>query len=124
VWTDFPSALRESFLMGDDICGSVQWQGPVPEDYKAQNNWPSAQPEFKEALDLYYSTMMPFARSVLPLFALALGLEETALDHLHKFPMGALRCLQYPSQESNSSEDTPGFLAHTDYTCKLVTSHP
>ncbi|ORY23120.1 hypothetical protein BCR39DRAFT_549911 [Naematelia encephala] len=107
------ATLRESFIMGDDITDPVQWQGAVPADIKPQNIWPPDMPEFKQALDAYYSVMAPFARSILRLFSLSLGLEETALDHTHEFPMNALRPLHYPPQEPD--ESAAGFLAHADF---------
>ncbi|WWD10151.1 hypothetical protein V865_008285 [Kwoniella europaea PYCC6329] len=107
------ATLRESFIMGDDLLDPKQYSGSVPEGMKPQNIWPTAMPEFKEALDDYYSVLMPFARSILHLFCLALGLEETALDGLHQHPMAALRALHYPPQDP--SESAAGFLAHADF---------
>lgn len=103
--------------MGDDKTDPVQYQGQVPGGMSAQNIWPETMPEFKETLDRYYAVTKSFAESVLHLFALTLGLEETALDHLHDFPMCALRALHYPPQKP--SEGAAGFLAHADFSCKI-----
>ena len=104
--------------MGDDLTDPVQYQGALPEGITTQNIWPAALPRYKQALDKYYAVTLGFARSILHLFALALDLEETALDHLHRFPMCALRALHYPPQAP--SADAAGFLAHADFSCKFL----
>ena len=115
------AALRESFIMGEDPLDPVQWDGPAPEGIKPQNIWPSSQPDFKQALDKYYAKLLPFARAILGLFALILGLDEHALDEYHQFPMCALRALHYPPQEP--SESAAGFLAHADFSCESPFQH-
>jgi isopenicillin N synthase-like dioxygenase len=72
----------------------------------------------KVALDRYYAAALPFARTTLRLFSLAMGLEENALDDMHVDPLWALRCQHYPPQAPD--EEANGFLAHSDFSCTLA----
>lgn len=107
--------LRESFFIGEDYTEEEQWQGPIPDGIKEQNIWPDAMPQLRVAVYMYYHKILPFARSLLHLFALALGLDETALDAEHKFPIMALRCNHYPPQKPDDLSH--GFNAHADFSC-------
>jgi len=107
------SNLRESFNVGEDLTDPVQYSGPLDPSVKPQNQWPESLPQMKATLDKYLKTVLPFAHATLRLFALALGLEEDALDKLHVDPLWAMRCQHYPPQDP--AEEGNGFLAHSDF---------
>jgi isopenicillin N synthase-like dioxygenase len=75
--------------------------------------WPTSFPRLREGLYEYYSHVYPWARQLLRIFALALGLDEDAFEEQHKFPITGMRALHYPPQEPE--EDTPGLNAHADF---------
>lgn len=53
-----------------------------------------------------------FSKNLLQIFALALGLEETALDETFQFPMTDITMQYYPVQDPN---DQSSISPHADY---------
>lgn len=75
------------------------------------NVWPDL-PGFREEVSAYYRAVFALGRTLLRGFALALGLEETALDRFVLKPPSQLRLVHYPP-----SPGATGIAAHTDYEC-------
>lgn len=75
--------------------------------------WPATFPRLREGLYEYYSHVYPWARQLLRIFALALGLDEGAFEKQYRFPITGMRALHYPPQELGV--DTPGLQAHADF---------
>lgn len=88
---------------------------------KPQNIWPKDAPFFREGLYRYYSHVFPLAMKLVRIFALAFGLEETALDSIFKFPITGMRALHYPPMPVEE-DGTIGLGAHTDFSCMSIRS--
>lgn len=78
------------------------------------NKWPEID-GFRAAVAAYYEAVFALGCRLLGGFALALGLQEKALDHLVTCPPSKLRLIHYPVDPS--AQDAPGIGAHTDYEC-------
>lgn len=88
--------LKEAFSMGDDPLDPEQrrywpFADDVPSQWKHQNIWPPAAPWLRDALYEYYHHVVPFARALTAVFALAMGLQENALDGMFNFPITGMR---------------------------------
>ncbi|GAA5843314.1 hypothetical protein JCM11251_007283 [Rhodosporidiobolus azoricus] len=107
--------LRESFAMGDDFLDEEQaYPGEVPSETKRQNMWPEDFPELRRGLYAYYQHVNAFARELLRIFAIALGLPEDGLEQFYgPDTITGMRALHYPPQEPE--ELTPGLGAHSDF---------
>ncbi len=75
--------------------------------------WPHGMSEFREKLCAYQSAMIGLARRLTRIFALALGLPETAFDDFIRVPEASMRILHYPVQHVSRDEQN-GIGAHTD----------
>ncbi|KIW23611.1 uncharacterized protein PV07_11798 [Cladophialophora immunda] len=107
---------KESFLLTYD-----PELDPVPPQLTAlqrallvENNFPADQPDFKDQLVSYHSRLIRLSRVLVQAFALALGLEKTALDGLFSSPHSTMKIIHYPPQEPESQDET-GIGAHTDF---------
>lgn len=107
--------LKEAFAIGDDP--NDPEQNPPPNldrsPYPARGNqWPSSPANFRKIMYKYHTTILSFSKTLMRLIALSLDLDEKYFDHMSNFPMGGLRALHYPSQETTSDV---GIGAHADY---------
>jgi isopenicillin N synthase-like dioxygenase len=112
---DTPSDLKETFSMGPperprhppaDAAEAFVYE-PTP--------WPAALPEFRPALQAYYSAMSDLVARIMTVFAEALQLPSSFFDSRIDRHASALRVLNYPAL---SEPPEPGQLragAHTDY---------
>ena len=113
------TAVRESFAMSHSL--SLDNGGIAQTNGRGKNNiFPAAMPEFRKVLERYHAETSRFALSMLRLFALELGIEETDLKHWQAHPGGAIRPAHYPPQDPG--EKAIGHLAHTDSTCEKRTT--
>lgn len=80
------------------------------------NRWPEALgPEWKAKVVGYYNECFAFGLCLWRAFAMALGLEEEALDKLVTFPPCNKRMLRHPytpEHKDLSPRDAPGTVAH------------
>ncbi|KAF7557469.1 hypothetical protein G7Z17_g742 [Cylindrodendrum hubeiense] len=109
---------NETFRMGNDYTEPEQ-EDPdyIVEKARTFNQWPDALPEFREALYKYWNALVIFTKKLQGIFALALGLEESALDHLFKRPL-----MDITIQHYCQGKVKPGLGAHADFgafTCLL-----
>lgn len=100
----------ESFLAlhevsPDDPAYGTPLQGP--------NQWPAGLPSFRHAATAYASAMEGLARRLMPVMALALGLDENYFTPFFERPTTFLRLLHYPPQPIE--EGLFGSAPHTDY---------
>ncbi|MGH7095089.1 MAG: isopenicillin N synthase family dioxygenase [Stellaceae bacterium] len=79
------------------------------------NQWPHWLPEFRPAIETYRAEAERVARRIIRLIAVALGLEETALDRHFAKPTSFLRLLCYPPHPAMAGDDQFGAAPHTDY---------
>ncbi|CZR54731.1 uncharacterized protein PAC_04615 [Phialocephala subalpina] len=107
--------LKEAFATGDDPNDPEQ-NPPADLDrspYPAKGNqWPSSPSNFRKIMYEYHAAILAFSKVLMRLIALSLDLPEEYFDHMSHFPMGGLRALHYPSQETTSDV---GIGAHADY---------
>ena len=81
--------------------------------YRSANKWPSDLPGFRETCLAYTSALEMLARSLVPLYALALDLPETHFDEAFAKPMFKLRMTHYPPQDPTADNEF-GLAPHTD----------
>jgi len=81
--------------------------------FRAQNQWPEAVPEVRTLSMAYAGAMEKLAKSLLPLYALALDLPPDGFDEAFKEPMFTLRLSRYPRQDV-IEENQFGIAPHTD----------
>jgi isopenicillin N synthase-like dioxygenase len=113
--TDTPPDLKETFSMGPinrpaappvDAAEAFAFE-PTP--------WPAVLPQFRPAMEAYYTAMADLIARVMTLFAKALSLPRDFFDQRIDRHTSALRLLNYPVL---SEPPRPGQLragAHTDY---------
>ncbi|GAA6015480.1 hypothetical protein JCM10207_008609 [Rhodosporidiobolus poonsookiae] len=107
---------KESFIIGEDpLDPDHAWIGKDPEEGDGPMNiWPAGQDRFRQAFQRYYKESYRFAQALLRVYALALGLDELALDKYFEFPTANANCLHYPPQDAGDKEIV-GLAAHCDY---------
>ncbi|CAK7235928.1 hypothetical protein SEUCBS140593_009447 [Sporothrix eucalyptigena] len=105
---------RASYSLGRDYTNPEQHfvqkasEGTVP-----LNQWPDeVLPEFRTIIYEYYQEVFVFARKMLQIFALALGLDETDLDDTFRFPLNDITMQYYPVQDPNEQSS---IVPHADY---------
>jgi isopenicillin N synthase-like dioxygenase len=81
------------------------------------NVWPHLA-GFRAAVSDYYAAAFTLGRVLLRGFALAAGLDETALDRHVTAPPSQLRLVHYPFDPR--AHDATGIGAHTDYECFTI----
>jgi isopenicillin N synthase-like dioxygenase len=91
-----------------DRKASLDW-GPSLEGV----GWPS--PELRDAYERYYAEMQRVAGTLVHAFALALGLDEHALDRFFDDRSSSLRVIDYPAGASGARAG-----AHRDYGCLTI----
>lgn len=106
--------MHESFDMGPE--------GEAADGSTQRNVWPDSSllPSFRATSEAYYRQAIAVFRRLLPLFALALGMQdEHFFDDKSDRDSSILRFLYYPpqSQPSTATNDSKvlGIGAHTDY---------
>ncbi|THU84463.1 Clavaminate synthase-like protein [Dendrothele bispora CBS 962.96] len=106
-----------SALLSDDATAGAAMTGT--------NVWPPEDvlPGFKEPVLAYYRAAVDLGRSLFPLFALALDLEEDFFKEKITKPAAIMRLLHYPPQKASTVEkdgSVIGIGAHTDYECFTI----
>ncbi|KIW00360.1 uncharacterized protein PV09_08073 [Verruconis gallopava] len=108
------SKRRAAFSMGRDYTNPEQhFVAVAPGGTVTINQWPEDDlPEFRRIIYDYYQDVFRFARKLLQIFALALGLDERDLDETFRYPLNDITMQYYPIQSPNAqSSITP----HADY---------
>ncbi|KAJ3836648.1 hypothetical protein F5878DRAFT_624630 [Lentinula raphanica] len=85
-----------------------------------RNTWPSGLPKFREAALRYYDAVVNLGKSLFPIFALALELDEHFFDEKTNNAAALMRSLRYPPQENLKDEHVIGIGAHTDWECFTI----
>ncbi|KFX93731.1 hypothetical protein V490_04722 [Pseudogymnoascus sp. VKM F-3557] len=109
---------RDSFSVGTDFTepeqvaargGTHLVTGPVP-----QNQWPDEIPEFRKTFYEYYHQCYRFAQQLFRIFALSLGLEESAFAETFKSPLTDVMIQHYfPAPERKYYEEL--LFGHADF---------
>jgi isopenicillin N synthase-like dioxygenase len=82
---------------------------------QGSNQWPQGLPAFRPAIETYRAAAERVSRRIIRLIAVALGLEDTALDRHFAKPTTFLRLLRYPPHPVEAGDDQFGSAPHTDY---------
>jgi isopenicillin N synthase-like dioxygenase len=82
--------------------------------FRGVNRWPADLPGFRETALDYMRAMEGLGRSLVPIYAVALGLPADWFDDKFREPMFTLRMTHYPQQDPMSPEDEWGLAPHAD----------
>ena len=82
--------------------------------FRGRNRWPAGLPGFREVVLDYARAMEGLGRSLVPVYAAALGLPAGWFDDKFREPMFTLRMTHYPQQDPMSPEDEWGLAPHAD----------
>lgn len=100
----------------------VQDVGEIPEEVREYLKfdsdgfpWSETDPRFEEEVVGVWRAVLKLGRALLRSFALALGLEETALDGKFEWPDAAVAVNWYPTQKEGSGEGDVSIGSHTDF---------
>lgn len=83
-------------------------------DPQGNNRWPEGHPEFREANERYMREMTRVSFRLLEVFALGLGLDPKALDHMFEPSHTSFLRLNYYPIVPNAAEDDLGISPHKD----------
>jgi len=78
------------------------------------NQWPPGMPDFKRAMLDYFAVVEKLARSLLPGFAAALGLDPDFFVPMFDDPMMMLKLNHYPAQDAPKHAKEIGVVGHSD----------
>lgn len=81
--------------------------------FRGMNLWPTDLPEVRAKAMAYADATERLGKSLLPLYAVALGLPAGAFDAAFSEPMYTLRLSHYPQQAPNA-DNSFGLAPHTD----------
>ncbi|CAN5502464.1 2-oxoglutarate and iron-dependent oxygenase domain-containing protein [soil metagenome] len=105
--------LKESYELGmdlpltdEDVASGRPLHGP--------NRWPADKPWLETAAMEYFDATIGLGRSLLKIFAVAVGKDEGFFLQYAKKPMVQSRLFHYPPQQSFTNLEL-GAAAHTDY---------
>ncbi|KAK5653661.1 hypothetical protein OQA88_8691 [Cercophora sp. LCS_1] len=114
--------IRESFSWGYDPRHdpSVSTIDAIPKEameYLKMEDfpWSNTSPEFKQGVVELWQAVLKLGRAMLRVFALALGLEEHALDEKFTYPDAAVALNWYPTQKAGSGDGDVSIGSHTDF---------
>lgn len=103
--------MHESFDLGPE--------GQAADGTVQHNVWPNATllPRFQETCEEYYKQVLLVFKKLLPLFALALDLDEHFFADKSTRDASILRLLYYPAAKpgAEANEKVLGIGSHTDY---------
>ncbi len=120
-----PPDLKETFNVGPLELPGGNLDPQAAAFAFASNHWPVEPAGFRDALEDYYRALRGLSDRVMEIFAAALGLPRGFFAESFKYPMSALRVINYPELEQPPE---PGQLragAHTDYgTLTLLLQQP
>ena len=81
--------------------------------FRGVNRWPDL-PGFRETALAYMAAMEGLGRTLVPIYAAALGLPANWFDDKFREPMFTLRMTHYPQQAPTSPGDEWGLAPHAD----------
>lgn len=110
-----PGDLKESFSIGPTHVPQDDYHcGVAAGAHFEPNLWPDI-PGFREAYTDYFDAMSDLSRSLMRIFALALGLTETFFDDKIDRHISMFRVLSYPPQKEKPLPNQMRAGVHSDY---------
>jgi len=104
--------LVESFFVKRDLATDHP-DVVAGKQFRGQNLWPASSPEVRRLAMAYADAAERLGVSLLPLYALALGLPPDWFSPAFREPMYTLRLSHYPQQPA-AADNTFGLAPHTD----------
>ncbi|KAF7964711.1 hypothetical protein HWV62_3683, partial [Athelia sp. TMB] len=87
---------------------------------EGENFWPAGPSGFRESALRYYHAALRLAKTLFPLFALALDLPGDFFDDKTQHSAALMKLLHYPPQMGQVDERIMGIGAHTDWECFTI----
>ena len=84
------------------------------------NRWPGDLPGFRETVYGYYEAIRALGRNLFQAFAIALDLPDDFFEPLITKPLGQIRLIHYPPDQSEDAPTRWGIGPHTDYECFTI----
>lgn len=81
--------------------------------FRGANKWPANLPGFRDTVNEYCKVMEALAKSLLPIYAVALDMAPDAFDAAFADPQYTLRLAHYPQQRPDVANEF-GVAPHTD----------
>lgn len=103
--------VNEAFFARRDV-GPDHPDIVAGKSFRASNKWPADLPGFRETVVAYQQAMESLAKSLLPIYAVALDLPPDYFDAPFRDAMYTLRVSHYPPHEPDENEF--GLAPHTD----------
>ena len=82
--------------------------------FRGVNRWPADLPGFRDTVLAYSEAMEGLGRTLVPIYAAALGLPTDWFEDKFRQPMFTLRMTHYPQQDRTAPEDEWGLAPHAD----------
>ncbi len=82
--------------------------------FRGPNQWPEDLPGFRDTALRYMAAMEGLGKSLVPIYAAALGLPADWFDEAFREPMFTLRMSHYPQQDPMAPEEEWGLAPHSD----------
>ena len=112
-----PPDIKESFSMGPFAHAADEYHfGSAGANYFAPNVWPECPEPMRQIWERYYSEMERLAASLMRIFAVALGVPESAFENKIDKHITNFSVIRYPGQEDiTPAKNQLRAGAHTDY---------
>ena len=112
---DTPPDIKESFGIGPLHAPPGKIDTADFEFHYGENLWPRHPERLRRALTDYFEALTDACSRVLRLFASALNLPQDHFEPFHRYPMCALRCLNYPASDAPLLPGQKAAGEHSDY---------
>ncbi len=110
-----PPDIKESFGIGPLHAPPYSMDAADRDFHYGDNLWPDSPATLRPALTGYFEAMTAAGSRVLRLFAAALDLPLDHFEPFHRYPMCALRCINYPASDTPLLAGQKGAGEHSDY---------
>lgn len=106
--------LKESFVWGLDLADNDP--AVTPENpFLGRNQWPADAPEFRDALNGFFTAGLACGRELMRAFAAGMGLPESTFIRSVNRPIARGSTIYYPPQPPDLGSEQFGVAPHTDF---------
>lgn len=109
-----PPDLKEGYYIGLEL-GDDHPAVRAGKFNQGANQWPDGVPDFRSAMQTYYTAMEQLSTLLMRGLALSLRLPEYYFDDFCTGGLATTRLLHYPPQPANPQANEKGCGAHTDW---------